>query len=119
MGLEKAEKAIESLFDGVCSIFEFKDVLDGKVTKKERFLAAENVPCRMVYKSFAENEEEVNGEKIKFDVLLILPKGTDIKEGSEAEVKRNGEDFYFVMAGKCAKYMTHVEVKMKYGKRWA
>lgn len=118
-------KAIESLFNCNCDIYEYEDYKIGNIVKKRRILRQENIPCRRSYSTGANinyaktGEPNVDNVDIKQLVKLFLPVGTVIKPGSFVRVEYNSSYEYYEYSGLSLLYDSHIEVMLRSMERWA
>ena len=88
--LEKAKKAIQSLWTGVCNIFEFKEITDkyGK-TRHKLIKICENTPCRLSFKNINSAEQTEMQVKTSQVIKLFVAPEVYIPPGSIIEVTQN------------------------------
>lgn len=125
--LQKAEMVkyrgiVESLFNRKCNVYEYKEVKEGYVSKRELKKVLENIPCRRSYDAGSglnynkTGEEGTDNLKEKQFVRLFFSADTSIKAGSVIELD-NGESYEF--SGISLVYDTHIEIYCKNMQRWA
>lgn len=120
--IEAARKAQESLYDGLCSIYEYKTVRDEKtkLTKPaEEVLAAENIPCRLSYTSVTTAKEDSVAASVQQTVKLFLAPEINVKPNSKIVVTQNGLKKAYKNSGEPAMYATHQEINLELFARWA
>ncbi len=115
------QKAIQSLWDGSCTVTVRDRVLDpatGRTEPKER-VAAENVPCRVSYATVKSAEPTEEAAAVAQSVTLYLDPAVDIPAGSKITVTQNGVTRAYARSGKPAVYPYHQEVPLELWKEWA
>ena len=107
-----------SLYDGTCTITEFISST-GAINNTVATVVAENVPCRLSYKSKPSATETATATSIGQTIKLFLGTDVAIKAGSRIVVKQAGKTNSYVAAGEPAVYMSHQEVELTLKERWA
>lgn len=84
-------KQMEKLYTDVCNVYEYVKKRDdkSKVTKTERTLVYELLPCRMSFGTFVRPSGDEVTSNLTLSVVLFLSPDKLIKAGSEIEVERN------------------------------
>ena len=93
--LVKAKKAVESLMNLYCDIYEYSEVTEDSITRHKRQIVHSNVPCRISYATGLFNGKLKSGQEKNSDgvslqgttVKMFFPKEISIKEGSYIVVK--------------------------------
>ena len=116
----KARKAVESLYDGVCTITEYQKIRnENKSTGLCEVVVLENQPCRMAYKTVnSTNQTDTMGLVTQAIVVYISP-DVSVKPGSKLTITQNGVTTEYVHSGKSAMYSTHQEVSLELFKGWS
>lgn len=94
--LVKAKKAVESLMNLYCDIYEYSEVTEDSITRHKRQIVHSNVPCRISYATGLFNGKLKSGQEKNSDgvslqgttVKMFFPKEISIKEGSYIVVKK-------------------------------
>ena len=109
--LEKAKKAIQSLWTGVCNIFGFKDVEDkyGATIHTEVTLF-ENLPCRLSFKNISQTSQTESFAVSSQVVKLFITPEVYVPPGSVIEVTQNGITRKYKHSGISAVYTNHQEL---------
>lgn len=112
---EMVKKAVESLYNGVCSISEYREYKDdnSSITKFQEVIVYENIPCRLSYKT---NDSSVQSRAVNYTsqkILLFIQNDINIKEGSKISVTQNNITCEYQNSGKPAIYKTHQEIILK------
>ena len=112
--LEKAKKAIQSLWTGVCNIFGFKDVEDkyGATTHAEVVLF-ENLPCRLSFKNISQTSQTESFAVSSQVVKLFIAPEVYVPPGSVIEVTQNGVTRKYKHSGISAVYTNHQEIVLE------
>lgn len=112
--LEKAKKAIQSLWTGVCNIFGFKDVEDkyGATTHAEVTLF-ENLPCRLSFKNISQTSQTESFAVSSQVVKLFIAPEVYVPPGSVIEVTQNGITRKYKHSGISAVYTNHQEIVLE------
>ncbi len=119
--LVKARKAIESLYDGKCSIIEYRKVKKAnKTTGFEEVVVLEGQPCRLSFGSTANTTPTDNGvSSVTQTVKVFLAPEIEVKPGSKLTISQNGVMTDYKNSGKAAIYSTHQEIDLEIFKGWA
>lgn len=114
-------KAIESLYTGVCSILEYKEVKDEitKITSYEEVIILENQPCRISFKTIPVNNETETGATLHQTVKIFTSPDVVIKPGSKIIVTQNGVTTNYKNSGEPAAYSSHQEIMLELFKGWS
>jgi len=124
----RARKAVESLYNGVCDVIEYK-----KVTKANKSTCFEEVtvlskqPCRLSYKastsmslSIKSTQENENlSSTMEQMIKLFISPDIEIKAGSKIVVTQNGKTVAYKGSGQPAIYKTHQEITLDLFEGWA
>lgn len=91
MVIKKHKKDIERLYTDVCNVYEYIKTRDdkSKITKTNRTLVHELLPCRMSFGNFVRPSGDEVTSNLTLSVVLFLSPAVEIKAGSEFEVERN------------------------------
>ena len=91
MVTRKHKKGIEGFYTDVCNVYEHVKTRDAKskITKTERTLVHELLPCRMSFGSYVRPSGDEVTSNLTLSVVLFLSSHVEIKAGSEFEVERN------------------------------
>jgi hypothetical protein len=107
--------AIESTYEGLCTVSEMKDEKDpvsGK-TRQQPVIALLNEPCALSQSSLPATTQTVTVNQVSYDAKLFISPDVTIKSGSRITVVQNGMVFEGEQAGKPFRYPTHQEIKLK------
>ena len=117
----KFRKAIESLYDGVCNITQYKKVMkENKSTEFKEEIVLKAQHCRLSYKTIvaAEKDENMASNLKQVAVLFIAPE-VILNPGSKITIMQNGITSDYKASGEPAMYSTHQEVVLELFERWA
>lgn len=115
-----ARRAIESLYDGICTVTERQKVKSGNRTTYKEVDVITDEPCRISFSSIpstAPNENLAAG--IAQAVKLFIAPELEIQAGSRIAVTQNGRTLLFTRTGESATYTTHQELNLEIFKDWA
>lgn len=112
--LEKAKKAIQSLWTGVCNIFGFKDVEDTYgATSHAEVTLFENLPCRLSFKNISQTNQTESFAVSSQVVKLFIAPDVYVPPGSVIEVTQNGITRKYKHSGISAVYTNHQEIVLE------
>lgn len=117
----KARKAIESLYDDVCTITEHQKVKkENKSTGFDDVVVLENQPCKLSYKTVtsAKPTETAASSIVQSTKVFIAPE-IKVKPGSKFTITHKGVTTEFKNSGEPAIYDTHQEIVLELFKGWA
>lgn len=112
------KKHMAMLYDGVCTIIDYEKE-QGIINNTKEVVKAENVKCRLSYKSDSQGEQTDKTAEQNQIIKLFLPPEIEIKEGCKIIVTQEGETNTFLCAGKPLVYGSHKEVVLEIEKRHA
>lgn len=109
------KKAIESQYEHICIIKEFKSVKDPvtKVTSKKDVIVLENQPCRLSYKNVTSTNQTEANAAVQQTIKLFIAPEIKIREGSKIFVEHEGRTTEFKHSGKPAIYSSHQEIVLE------
>ena len=112
--LEKAKKAIQSLWTGICDIFGFKDVEDKYgATIHTEVVLFENLPCRLSFKNISQTSQTESFAVSSQVVKLFIAPDVYVPPGSVIEVTQNGITRKYKHSGISAVYTNHQEIVLE------
>ncbi|MCM1545140.1 MAG: hypothetical protein NC110_07575 [Ruminococcus sp.] len=116
-----ARTAIESTYDGLCTVIEYKPIKDEKtkITRNKEVTVFENEPCRL---SFVKQNTVVQTETataISLGAKLFIAPEIEIRSGSKIIVCQNGRTGEYALSGEPAVYSTHQEIMIELFRGWA
>lgn len=119
--VNRARKAIESLYTGKCDIINQQKVKDPatKQTHFEDVTIATAQPCRVSFKSITSTEQGSGAASVKQSIKLFISPDIDITAGARIIVTQNGKTQEYKASGEPALYSTHQEVILELGGEYA
>lgn len=117
----KARKAIESMYDGTCTIIERQKVkLPNKSTGFKDIEVLEDIPCRLSFKTITNTNQAETGVSAVVQVtkVFIAPE-IQVKPGSKLTITQNDVTTEYKSSGQPAIYTTHQEIELELFERWA
>lgn len=107
------KQAIESLYDGKAIIEEARKRKNEKnVTVSEWVVVAEDIPCRVSYKTLSAAEKSDTADTIAQAITLFTAPDIDVKPGSHITVRQRGREMRFFCSGIPAVYDSHQEIPL-------
>lgn len=116
-----ARRAIESTYEGVCSVVEYRAIKDDstKITRHQEFEVIRNQPCRLSFEKLNTTVQTETAAAISLGAKLFIAPETEINGGSKIIVKQNGKVGEYACSGEPAVYSTHQEIMLELFKGWA
>jgi hypothetical protein len=116
----KARKAIESLYDGKCTITEHqKFQKENKSTGFQDVVVLEDEPCRLSFKTINSTSQTDTVASVVQTTKVFLAPEIQVKPGSKLTITQNGVTTEYKSSGKPAFYSTHQEIILELFKGWA
>lgn len=116
----KTRKAIESLYDGRCTITEYqKFKKENKSTGFQETIVHEDVACRLSYKAINSANPSDTASSVAQTIKVILAPEIAVKPGSKLSITQNGVTTDYKTSGKPAVYSTHQEIILDTFEGWA
>lgn len=116
----KARKAIESLYDGKCTITEHQKVQkENKSTGFQDVIVQEEIPCRLSFKTVNNTNQTETAASIVQITKVFLAAEIQVKPGSKLTITQNGVTTDYKSSGEPAFYSTHQEIVLELFKGWA
>lgn len=117
----KARKAIESLYDGKCTITEHQKVKkENKSTGFQDVVVLKDEPCRLSFKTINNtNPTETAASAVVQITKVFLAPEIQVKPGSKLTITQNGVTTEYKSSGVPAYYSTHQEIVVELFKGWA
>ena len=116
----KARKAIESLYDGRCTITEHQKVKkENKSTGFQDVVVLEDQPCRLSFKTInSTNQTDTAASVVQITKVFLAPE-IQVKPGSKLTIAQNDVTTEYKSSGQPAFYSTHQEIVLELFKGWA
>ena len=103
-------KAIESLYEGVCTITVKESYKEKGVTKQKDTICCENQKCRLSYQSSSASDESDTVSTSYQIIKLFIASEIEIPEGAKITVTQDGRTETYKRSGKPMVYSNHQEV---------
>lgn len=118
---EVHKKAIEQLYEDVCTVYEYQSVKNEKtkLTEKKEVVVLEHLLCKISFENTAATVDKQVAAEQEVSVKLFLSPDINIKTGSKIVVTHNGETTVYSNSGVSARFFTHQEIELKLFERWA
>lgn len=116
-----SRKAIESTYEGVCTIIERKDVRDDrtKITRKnEEIVIVKDQPCKISFEKLNPVVQTETATMQTQGVKLFIAPEIKVKPGSKIIVEQNGVTTEYFSSGEPAVYCSHSEIMLELFKEW-
>lgn len=114
-------KAIESLYKGLCDIYNFvseKDEKTGRIkNSREVKINDEQIPCRLSFSTLGLTNQE-DGGRLNQVIKLFLNPEIEIKPNSKIVVWQNGRMNVYTNSSVPAVYSNHQEVVLTILDKW-
>ena len=117
----KARKAIESLYQGTCTVTEHQKVQKAnKSTGFQDVVVLEDEPCRLSFRNITDTNQSDNAASavVQVTVLFISP-DVRIAPGSKITVTQNNVTTDYQQSGIPAMYDTHQEIVLDLFREWS
>ena len=115
-----ARKAIESLYDGECTITEHKKFQkENKSTGFKDVVVHKGIPCRMSFKTINSTNQTDTASAVVQTIKVFLAPEIQVKPGSKLTITQNGVTTEYKSSGEPALYSTHQEIILELFKGWA
>nr|DAV45982.1 MAG TPA: head closure knob [Caudoviricetes sp.]DAX27919.1 MAG TPA: head closure knob [Caudoviricetes sp.] len=106
-------RAVERLYDGVAMVEEVRKEKNAKnITASVWVSSAQNVPCRVSYKTIAPAGRSDTVDSITQSITLFTAPEVEIKPGSRITVTQRGRTMRFACSGIPAVYDSHQEIPL-------
>ena len=116
----KARKAIESMYDGICTITEYKEYIKpNKSTGYHEVVVLEEQPCRLSFSSSPNTNQTETAAQLVQTIKLFLAPEIRVQAGSKVTVTQNGVITEYKSSGEPSLYQTHQEIMLELFKGWA
>ena len=117
----KSRKALESLYDGTCTITEYQKIKkENKSTGFQEVVVHENIPCRLSFKTINNtNQTDTAASAVVQITKVFLTPEIQVKPGSKLTIKQNDVTTEYKSSGEPAFYSTHQEIVLELFKGWS
>lgn len=116
----KARKAIESLYDGKCTIIEHQKIKkENKSTGFQDVVVLTDEPCRLSFKTINNtNQTDTAASAVVQITKVLLAPEIQVKPGSKLTITQNDVTTEYKSSGEPAFYSTHQEIVLELFKGW-
>lgn len=106
-------RAVERLYDGVATVEEARKEKSAKnITSSVWVTTAQDLPCRVSYKTIAPAGRSDTADSIAQMITLFTAPDIEIKPGSRVTVVQRGRTMRFACSGIPAVYDSHQEIPL-------
>lgn len=118
---QAARRALESAYEGVCSVTEYRETTDERtgLSGQEEAAVHEGVPCRLSFEKQAAAGQTDTAASLAQGVKLFLAPEIMVKPGSRVTVTQNGVTTEYAASGQPAVYSTHQEILLELFRGWS
>lgn len=117
---KEARRAQEAMYEGVCTIIEYRSVKDEttKLSEDEEVVVIENQPCRLSFEKISAATQTDTAAVVSQNIKLFLAPEIRVASGSKIVVTQNGMTGEYCASGKPAVYATHQEIILELFRGW-
>ena len=116
----KARKAIESMYDGTCTVTEYQEYIkDNKSTGHHEVVILEGQPCRLSFSSSPNTNQTESAAQLVQTIKVFLAPDVRVQAGSKLTITQNGVTTEYKSSGEAALYQTQQEIMLELFKGWA
>lgn len=111
-----ARKAQEQLYDGVCTVTEYRKVKDEKtkLSGMKDVVVLEGQPCRISFSKVSPVVQSESAANAVQTIKLFISPDVTINPGAKITVTQNGVTTVFQSSGVPAVYATHQEIMLEF-----
>ena len=116
-----ARRAQEATYEGLCTIYECRDVTDEKtkLSSEEEVAVIEDQPCKLSFEKLNSVVQTETAAVQAQGVKLFLAPEIAVGSNSKIVVTQNGITNEYSASGVPAVYSTHQEITLESFRRWA
>ena len=116
-----ARRAQEATYEGICTIYEYRDVTDEKtkLSSEEEIAVIENQPCKLSFEKLNSVVQTETAAVQAQGVKLFLAPEIAVGSNSKIVVTQNGVTDEYSASGKPAIYSTHQEITLESFRGWS
>ena len=116
-----ARRAQEATYEGICTIYECRDVTDEKtkLSSEEEVAVIEDQPCKLSFEKLNSAIQTETAATAVQGIKLFLAPEIVVKSNSKIVVTQNGITNEYSASGVPAVYSTHQEITLESFRRWA
>ncbi|CUH95882.1 hypothetical protein P22_1968 [Propionispora sp. 2/2-37] len=114
-------KAIESMYAGVCTVYEYQSIKDPvtKITSQKEVAVLTDQPCRLSFKNITGTSSNDGAAAVTQEIKLFIAPEVTIKPGAKLTITQNGVTADYEGSGKPAVYTHHQEIILDLFKGYA
>lgn len=115
-----ARRAQEATYEGICTIYEYRDVTDEKtkLSSEEEIAVIENQPCKLSFEKLNRVVQTETAAVQAQGVKLFLAPEIAISSNSKIVVTQNGVTNEYSASSIPAIYSTHQEITLESFRGW-
>ncbi len=112
---KRARQALESQYEGRCTVSEYQDVEDPVtfITESKLVEVIKDQPCKLSYSRFPSTNQTETFAGVNQSIKLFIAPEVEIKPGSIISVTQNGRTTAYKQSGQPAIYFTHQEINLE------
>jgi hypothetical protein len=116
-----ARRAQEATYEGLCTIYEYRDVTDEKtkLSSEEEVAVIEDQPCKLSFEKLNSVVQTETAAVQAQGVKLFLAPEIVVSSNSKIVVTQNGVTDEYSASGIPAIYSTHQEITLESFRGWA
>ena len=116
-----ARRAQEATYEGICTIYECRDVTDEKtkLSSEEEVAVIEDQPCKLSFEKLNSVVQTETAAVQAQGVKLFLAPEIAVGSNSKIVVTQNGITNEYSASGVPAVYSTHQEIPLELFRGWA
>lgn len=116
-----ARAALETMYDGRCTILDWAQQTDAQthIVRRAAAVTAENVPCRLSFGTPRPAQTDALGAALAQTATLFTAPEHAPKEGARVEITHRGRRAVYGACGPAAVYPTHAETPVALEQPWA
>lgn len=124
-GIRKAREmhrqAIESTYDGVCTVTERRKNVNPTthLTGHVEEVVWKDRPCKLIFKTLKAAQQTETAANVTQVIKLLLAPEITVRAGSKITVTQDGVTTDYTGSGIPAVYATHQEIMLELFERWA
>lgn len=116
-----ARRAQEAMYEGLCTIVEYRVVRDEKtkLSEEKEVVVAEGLPCRLSFEKLDAAFRTEAATAVSQGIKLFLSPEIKVSSGSKIIVTQNGMTGEYSASSVPAMYPTHQEIILGLFRGWA
>lgn len=108
-------KALESLYKGVCTVYQYESVVDPitKRTSLVEVVSCADQPCRLSHSNTTSAKTSDTVSTVTQTIKLFIAPEVVINAGAKIAVTQNGVTKTYIAGGQSAVYTNHQEIVLE------